>query len=158
MPVLVTNERALCGMSTTFILFAVAAASLAIALVEIVDKGWDGAVGCGFNGKPPLLEYILGTGIAYLIIACASFRISHGKGEGCSYMLLSLSNLFVFTWAIVGAFSLWQDGTNCKALNKMLYRMGYSAVIISFFLCCCGGFMFTAVYTEEEKAGGENNA
>ena len=158
MPVLVTNERALCGISTTFILFAVGAAALAIAIIEIVGKGWDNAVNCGFNGRPPLLEYILGTGIAYLIIACVSTRVSHGRGRGCAYMILSVSNLFIFSWAIVGAFSLWRDGTDCKALNLMVYRMGYAAVIISFFLCCCGGFMFTAVYTDEEmEARGDNN-
>ena len=56
-------------------------------------------------------------------------------------LILGVANLFVFIWAIVGAFSLWKHGTNCMTINPTLWRMGYAAVIISFIICCCGGFM-----------------
>jgi hypothetical protein len=150
MPVVHASEFAVCGISTTFILFAVGASSLGIAIWSYVQQG---GVNCGQDGKPPLLEWILGTGIAYLIIAIAYSRVKQGEAKGCAMFVVSASHMFIFAWMIVGAVSLWRDGTDCEQVNSIVWKMGISAVIISIILCMCGGYMFTAVSTDEEMGG-----
>jgi len=96
---------------------------------------------CGQDGKPPLLQWVLGAGIAFLIITCAFCRVSKGEAGTVAKLIMAVSNLFIFVWAIVGAFSLWKQGKDCEQINKPLWRMGYAAVLISFIVCCCGGFV-----------------
>ncbi|KAG7344533.1 hypothetical protein IV203_022541 [Nitzschia inconspicua] len=152
MPVFRASEFAVCGISTTFILFAVGASCLGVAIWSYVQQG---GINCGQNGKPPLLEWILGTGISYLIIACAYSRVKQGnnKTKGLGMFIVSSSHVFIFAWMIVGAVSLWRDGTDCEQVNSIVWKMGLSAVIISIILCLCGGYMFNAVYTDEEMGG-----
>ena len=132
-----------CGCSTTFILFAVGLSSLVVASIEYANaNNWDSAVNCGYNGRPPLLEWVFGTGIAYLIICCAYLNVSKAGDDAgsCAKCVVILSNTFLFAWMIVGAVSLWRDGKDCEQRNITLWRMGYSAVIISIVLVCCGGY------------------
>ena len=151
-----------CGCSTTFILFAVGLSCIVVASLEIVNApNWDAAVNCGYDGRPPLLDWILGTGIAYLIIACAYGDVSRrGNSAGnCNKCVVILSNTFIFAWMIVGAVSLWRDGKDCEILNITVWRMGYAAVIISIILCCCGGYtsyesVVVVDTTTTEGAGG----
>ena len=42
---------------------------------------------------------------------------------------------------MVGIFSVFVHGVDCKTMNPALYRMGVSGVCISFIICCCGGFV-----------------
>mmetsp|Transcript_33441 Transcript_33441/g.80861 ORF Transcript_33441/g.80861 Transcript_33441/m.80861 type:complete len:178 (+) Transcript_33441:73-606(+) len=137
-------SRRICCFSTSFVLLATAVACLVVSLIDIVRNGAGvrGAVDCGFYGKPPLLEWVFGSGIAYLTIVVAYFVVKYGlKGGALARFIILLSNLFIFCWAIVGAVSLGRDGKDCETVNLALWRMGYSAVVISFIVCCCGGFV-----------------
>ena len=157
--------RQVCGFSTTFILFAVGLSCIVVASLEIVNApgNWDSAVNCGYNGRPPLLDYILGTGIAYLVIACAYGDVARRgiSARNCNKYVVILSNTFIFAWMIVGAVSLWRDGKDCEVLNKTVWRMGYAAVIISMILCCCGGYTsyesVVVVDTNGEGGGGSGD-
>ena len=132
-----------CGCSTTFILFAVGLSCLVVSCLDIANAtSWDAAVNCGYGGRPPLLEWVFGTGVAYLVICCAYANVARqgGDANSCSKCVVVLSNTFIFAWMIVGAVSLWRDAKDCEYLNVTLWRMGYSAVIISIVLVCCGGY------------------
>lgn len=54
-------------------------------------------------------------------------------------IVLASSGLFTFAWMIVGAVSLWRDGSDCMSLNFPLWQMGMAAVIISICLVVFGG-------------------
>ena len=114
---------------------------LAIGIVCIVFYN-NNPTPCGIPGYPPLREWILGTGIAYCIIGFISgiFGIFLTSPD---FLLISRnlaatffmwSAIFTFTWMIVGAVSLWRDGSNCITYNFPLWQMGIAAVIISMFL------------------------
>jgi hypothetical protein len=150
MPVVHEKEFLVCCFSTTFVLFAVGVSSLGVAIWCLVKQG---GVNCGENGKPPLLNWVLGTGISYLIIAVAYARIEKGKARGCSFYIANVSQTFIFAWMIVGAVSLWRDGTDCETINNKLWKMGLSAVIISIVVWVFGVFVSTSVYTDEETGG-----
>lgn len=142
------GQLAICGCSTSFIIFSTGVACLVISIWNFSQYGWN--VNCGFGGKPPLLKWVFGTGVAFLIITCAFARVSTGKDRKPAMIVLGCSNCFIFIWAIVGSFSLWKWGGACEIVNPHLYRMGYAGVIISFILCCCGGFVGYRSYDEDE--------
>ena len=73
---------------------------------------------------------------------CAFCRISSGKKVGnVVKLILAISNLFILLWGVVGIFSVFVHGLDCKTMYPALYRMGVSGVCISFIICCCGGFV-----------------
>jgi hypothetical protein len=155
------GQLLVCGCSTTTILFAVGVSCLVVAAVQYADAGsWDAAVDCGFRGKPPLLEWVLGTGIAYLIL-CWAYAMVSKKGPragSCVQWIVMVSNTFLFAWMIVGAVSLWRDGTDCEQINLTLWRMGYSAVIISIVVVCCGGYTtYESMTIVPEGGTGDNH-
>lgn len=170
------NIKVSCSCSPRFIIVAVGAASLGVAIWSYMEQ--DG-VNCGENGKPPLLGWIFGTGISYLIIGMTYTSDSDGHGTpssgshgtqssgsgghvtqsnvsgGHDTQFSKLSNLFIFAWTVVGGISLWRDGTDCKQVNSLVWKMGLSAVILSIIVsCCCGGFEFW--YSNTDQVMGQN--
>ena len=154
-----------CCFSTTFILFAVGLSCLVVSGLEYANaSSLDEAVNCGFNGRPPLLQWVFGTGIAYLIIWFAYTINSNCSNCAVDAVgtfpkwVVSLSNTFLLSWSIVGGFSLWRHGRDCQQSNITLFRMGYSAVIISIILVCCGGYEIyesTVIHTTTARTGGD---
>jgi len=63
------GSLAICGCSTSFIIFATGAACLVISLIDIFKDRDEFGIGCGQGGKPPLLEWVFGTGIAFSIMS-----------------------------------------------------------------------------------------
>lgn len=132
----------ICKFSTSFIIFATGISCLVISIIELVKWGgkW-GDIECSYGGKPPLMEWVVGTGIAFSIISCSFALLSCNNGGKVAKLILAVANLFVMVWGIVGIFSLGKWGKECKVLYPSLWRMGYAAVVISFIVCCCGGFV-----------------
>ena len=88
------GSLSICGISTSCILLATGIACLIISLTQIIrtdiddnsdndndgtntnDGGGDGIIvkpNCGQNGKPPLLDWVFGTGISFMIITVSYF-------------------------------------------------------------------------------------
>ena len=93
------GSLSICGISTSCILLATGIACLIISLTQIIrtdidgddndsnnnndgtntNDGGDGIIvkpNCGLNGKPPLLDWVFGTGISFMIIT-VSFVLSY---------------------------------------------------------------------------------
>ena len=72
------GSLAICGCSTSFIIFATGVACLVISIMGIFGDRENFGVDCGQGGKPPLLEWVLGTGISFLIISvCLGYVIRY---------------------------------------------------------------------------------
>jgi len=72
------GSMAICGCSTSFIIFATGIACLVISIMGIKDSRENFGVDCGRDGKPPLLEWVFGTGISFLIISvCLGYVIRY---------------------------------------------------------------------------------
>jgi hypothetical protein len=84
------GSLAICGISTSFILLATGISCLVISILQIIsntnntntnnndgvdDNNNSSKPDCGSNGKPPLLNWVLGTGISFMIIT-VSFKFS----------------------------------------------------------------------------------
>jgi hypothetical protein len=75
------GSLAICGISTSCILLATGIACLIISILQIikqtdnVDNGGNNndVPDCGQNGKPPLLNWIFGTGISFMIITVSFY-------------------------------------------------------------------------------------
>ena len=90
------GSLSICGISTSCILLATGIACLIISITQIIrtdidgddndnndnngtntnDGGGDGIIvkpNCGQNGKPPLLDWVFGTGISFMIITVSYF-------------------------------------------------------------------------------------
>jgi len=133
------SQRRIGGFSASFILLALAIASL---VISVQDMETFSAPNCGVPGYPPLRQYIFGTGLAYLIIS-VSFTITSimQNRAGIFRFLSGISSTFIFAWMIVGAVSLWRDGYNCQPLNYPVWAMGMADVICSIILVCCGTYV-----------------
>ena len=92
------GSLSICGISTSCILLATGIACLIISITQIIrididndndtnnennndgdsttNGGGDGIIvkpNCGQNGKPPLLDWVFGTGISFMIITVSFF-------------------------------------------------------------------------------------
>ncbi len=96
-------------------------------------------VDCGFNGSPPLRQWIFGTGIGYTIIGGLMLVLGIVMLLFPSILIgyaifAYVASLFLIAWTIVGGVSLWRDGGDCYNLNYPIWAMGMAAVIISIVL------------------------
>ena len=71
------GSLAICGCSTSFIIFATGIACLVISIMGIADNRDGVGIDCGKDGKPPLLEWVFGTGISFMIISVCLGWICH---------------------------------------------------------------------------------
>jgi hypothetical protein len=65
-----------------------------------------------------------------------------------STLLIFLSGAFVIAWAIVGAVSLWRDGSDCLDQNFRIWQMGMAAVILSIVLAAI--FLLAALFSSKK--------
>lgn len=148
-----TSRRAVCGCSTSLILMAMGIVSL---IWAVNDRNDYKDPRCGVNGKPPLRDWLFGTGISFIIIAIAFIvtnkRIENKKSLGCFGCIAGVSSLFLLSWAIVGAVSI-SKAKDCETIDESLYNVGLAAVIISWIVWCCGTFTVyeTGTSTIEES-------
>ncbi len=69
------SSQEICGISTIFMIFAIGISCLVISVVGFFDEE---AFECGRNGKPPLIIWIFGTGIAFTVIS-VRFLLTYGQ-------------------------------------------------------------------------------
>ena len=66
---------AICGISSSLVIFATGLACLIVAVLRIFETReaeWEGSpnkAACGQQGHPPLAKWIFGAGVGYLIIS-----------------------------------------------------------------------------------------
>jgi hypothetical protein len=93
---------------------------------------------CGANGYPPLQYFVLGTGIAYLILAAVSIfallLVLSVVGIPILLIVALCAGGFCFAWMIVGSVSLFRDGYDCQTLNYPIWAVAMAAVISSYVL------------------------
>ena len=124
---------------------------LAIGIASIVVQQIDSFAVCGNPGFPPLSQWLLGTGISYIIIGCSYFMVAYVKiWSGLFYTIICLAGAFLFCWMIVGSVSLWRDGYDCISANFPLWQMGMAAVILSLIMFVFFGFTFK-IYKDEQE-------
>ncbi len=81
---------------------------------------------CGFDGQPPLRQWVFGTGIGYSVMGlthllssfclCSLFCLLLGAIP--VILVLLLGGVFTFAWTIVGSVSLWRDGADCRGRGE----------------------------------------
>eukprot|EP00531_Pseudo-nitzschia_arenysensis_P003116 CAMPEP_0116122506 /NCGR_PEP_ID=MMETSP0329-20121206/4251_1 /TAXON_ID=697910 /ORGANISM="Pseudo-nitzschia arenysensis, Strain B593" /LENGTH=115 /DNA_ID=CAMNT_0003616359 /DNA_START=28 /DNA_END=372 /DNA_ORIENTATION=+ len=108
------SSLAVCGVSTSFLIFAIGIACFVIGILGFFDEG---AFECGKNAKPPLVIWVFGTGVAFTLIACSFWRVSSGKGGIREKWILGAANLFVVIWAFVGIMSMFKYEGDCRDSN-----------------------------------------
>ena len=96
---------------------------------------------CGVDGKPPLRDWIFGTGVSFITIAisfsCVGNKEDTSKVGFCD-LIAALSSIFLFCWAVVGAVSLGRDGKDCSVIDVALWRVGVAAVVFNWVVWGCG--------------------
>ncbi len=109
---------------------------LGIGIACCVIYAQNGGTPCGLNGSPPLPKYVLGTGIAFLILACVSIfaiiLLLSIVGIPLLFIVALCSSGFCFAWLIVGSVSLFRDGYDCQTLNYPIWAVAMAAVISSY--------------------------
>jgi hypothetical protein len=141
------TQRRIVGLSTTTILLCISIASL---VISVQDRTTNPVPNCGVTGSPPLREYLLGTGISYLVISASFLIVSIKQNASIFSFILGVSNLFLFCWMIVGCVSLWRDGFDCQAINPAVWKMGMAAVICSIIVVCLGGYTNYRTVNDED--------
>jgi len=141
------GDLGVCGVSTSFLILMLGIACLVVSAIGYFFK-IDGFA-CGQNGKPPLREWVLGTGIGFSIISIAFYRVSQGDRNICWKWILGVANLFVLIWACVGVYSLFKYDFDCKEDDPTLWNMAWAGVTVSFMVFCCGGFVGYNVHTAQ---------
>lgn len=87
---------------------------------------------CGVNGSPPLQQYVLGAGIAFLIISVGTII---GLIVIPVLIIIALcGGGFCFAWMIVGSVSLFRDGADCQSLNYPIWAVAMAIVICSYIM------------------------
>jgi hypothetical protein len=153
------NQRqAILSIASATLYLAVGVWSLVVALMNPNPLG--GAL-CGFDGQPPLRDWVYGTGIAYTIIGgthllsafllCSVWCLLVGIIP--VFLILLLGGMFTFSWMIVGAVSLWRDGNDCRDVAFTVWVAGMFGVISSIVLVIAGCFStsLTKSSTDERK-------
>ena len=145
------TQRHIFGFSTGFLFLTITIASL---VISVQDRHDNPSPNCGVGGHPPLRNYLLGTGCGYLLIALAYYYLTFTKSSSDSNSLpmwiASMSPIFVFAWMIVGAVSLWHDGSDCKTLNRPVWDMGMAAVIVTLCVEFLAGYYYYRVKEGDE--------
>lgn len=132
---------------------------LAIGIAALVVLSQNPNTTCSFQSFLPLQPFLLGTGIAYIIMgACMSvFGIVAILSRILAIpviLVLICSGGFTFAWMIVGAVTLWrpQDhGYDCSSVAYPIWAMAMATVITTIILwgmTCIGGSA-EANYSEE---------
>ncbi len=140
------NQRqAVLSVATATLYLAVGVWSLVAALLNPNPVG---SALCGFDGQPPLRDWVYGTGIAYTIIGgthllsafllCSVWCLLIGIIP--VILILLLGGMFTFAWMIVGAVSLWRDGGDCRDIAFPIWVAGVFGVISSIALIIVGCF------------------
>lgn len=105
---------------------------LGIGIACCVVYAYNQDIPCGIHGQPPLPEFVLGTGISYIIIGGA---LVFGIFVLPLLVVVALfGGLFQFAWMIVGSVSLFRDGADCEHLNYPIWAVGMAAVISTYVL------------------------
>lgn len=125
-------------------IFAPATFYLAVGISSMIISVLHPELDCGVMGHPPLIKWLFGTGISYIIIGFCNLVagvaiLSKVFPGAITRYVLGLSGAFTFAWMIVGAVSLWRDGGDCQTVNYVVWAMGTAAVSISVFIVCCVG-------------------
>jgi hypothetical protein len=60
------SARAVCGMSTAFLIFAIGIACLVVSFIGFSEQD---AIECGQGGKPSLIIWVWATGVAFFVIS-----------------------------------------------------------------------------------------
>jgi hypothetical protein len=136
------TQRTLFGISTSLILVAVAVMSLVVSIQDRHDHP-DQASSCGASGKPPLREWLFGTGISFLVIAFSYVITSASPDHPSIFSCISaLSSAFFFVWAVVGAVTLGQHSIECKTANPTMWGVGVTAVVMNWLVWAFGTYTF----------------
>ncbi len=115
---------------------------------------------CTFQGYPPLPQWILGTGISFIIIGFSyigavvlstfvfpdSISNADEQNDAEAHWSLYLHTwtilIFLLAWTIVGCISLWKDVAPCKNSYSIIWNTGMAGVILLIVLL---GFVLTGV-------------
>ena len=159
------TRHMVCGLSTGAVLIAMGIVALVYSVPRRKDD-YDGDQSCDELGAPPLRDWLFGTGIAFIVIACSYFitaqRERDGEfGGGIFGCIAHLSSSFLFCWAIVGSVSLGTHAKACKDLAPPLWSAGCACVVMNWIIWCCGGYVsstyFYSYSSGSEQEGGNNN-
>eukprot|EP00918_Siedleckia_nematoides_P089550 GHVU01196835.1.p1 GENE.GHVU01196835.1~~GHVU01196835.1.p1 ORF type:complete len:153 (+),score=4.95 GHVU01196835.1:223-681(+) len=127
---------------------------IACLIISVQDRDANPIPDCGMWGSPPLREYLLGSGCAYLILAVA-YVIIAAVGDKVAWfgMIIGiLANIFLFSWMVVGSVSLWRDGTNCQEINYPVWATGMATVITTIILVVFGFLASCSCGKKQEEA------
>lgn len=143
------TQRTLFGLSTSLILVAVAVMSLVVSIKDRHDNPLQPT--CGASGKPPLRDWLFGSGISFLLIAFSYiFTSSSPEEAGIIFnCITALSSTFFFVWAIIGAVTLGNHAIDCRTLDPTMWSVGVAAVVINWLVWAFGSYN---VYMDATRA------